>query len=459
MRIFILNKPKRTILNILYIFSLLMMVISLIAAITLLLWREYPQHIAMIDKVAPSFYRLTTKHIYKKAKKSTSEQEKYKNFSLLIERLDDHINNLNSNYTHYNEAVRFVINYYINNNELQKALVLSEKVEKKFPYDFYVKFKHSKVLALIDKNKAKTYLEQLYKKHSDIREVKKNLHSFLFKNGFINEAILMNKEVKPTKFSPNFTSYFIDGNQKYFNEKQKLRLNSDFIETQDGRNYSIAFQRDFTKFKGIRLDFDGFQVDEHQFKLLSMILRTDKKEYKDIKIKRLNDITKIHDNNYAISGPDPFIVLFHPDDLESYKGVVNLNTSIALRKPGLMDKLTKNYEWQIFYSQSLAFSESQSKRFGLSFEPNNVLKADLNFDHSEKTKFIRFDLPSFDGLKIKSINVLVNNSSKISEREINKMHAIIKNKQGYAVIGRDPFIIYKLSSEETINRLLVRIQL
>lgn len=110
-----------------------MMVISLIAAITLLLWREYPQHIAMIDKVAPSFYRLTTKYIYKKAKKSTSEQEKYKNFSLLIERLDDHINNLNSNYTHYNEAVRFVINYYIKNNELQKALVLSERVEKKIP--------------------------------------------------------------------------------------------------------------------------------------------------------------------------------------------------------------------------------------------------------------------------------------------------------------------------------------
>ena len=65
---------------------------------------------------------------------------------------------------------------------------------------------------------------------------------------------------------------------------------------------------------------------------------------------------------------------------ESYTGVVDLNASIALRKPvGIMDKLTKNYEWQFFYSQSLAFSESQSKRFGLSFEPNNVLKADLKF--------------------------------------------------------------------------------
>ena len=58
----------------------------------------------------------------------------------------------------------------------------------------------------------------------------------------------------------------------------------------------------------------------------------------------------------------------------------------------------------------------------------------------KRPNLLRLDLPSFDGLKIKSINVLVNDSSKLSEREVNQMHAIIKTNQGYAVIGRDPYL-------------------
>ena len=43
--------------------------------------------------------------------------------------------------------------------------------------------------------------------------------------------------------------------------------------------------------------------------------------------------------------------------------------------------------------------------------------------------------------------------------EINAMHAIIKNKEGYMINGNDPYIVYELSDEEVINKISVRVEL
>ncbi|MDC0108601.1 hypothetical protein OAI35_02745 [Paracoccaceae bacterium] len=113
MKLFISTKPKKTISNILFIFSLLTLVINLVAIATVFLWREYPQHIKMIDQSIPGFYGYKIKNIYKKAKSSPSEQEKYNNYTLLYNELDGNVTNTSGYYKYYIKAVKYKTEYLI----------------------------------------------------------------------------------------------------------------------------------------------------------------------------------------------------------------------------------------------------------------------------------------------------------------------------------------------------------
>ena len=206
MRIIFLKQPKKTLLNVLHIFSLLMLVTSLIAIATIFIWREYPQLVSVVDKSIPDFYGKNIEGLYKKAKESPSDIERYKNFSQLYEELYD-VTSVNKYYKYRREAGQFLTDYYASENQLQKALELTERWKDDYPYDFLAKFQYSKVLAQIDKNEAKLYLEKLYTKHTDIPEVHSALQSFLIKNGYINEAILMGDAVSLRK--NNARSFFM----------------------------------------------------------------------------------------------------------------------------------------------------------------------------------------------------------------------------------------------------------
>ena len=210
----------------------------------------------------------------------------------------------------------------------------------------------------------------------------------------------------------------------------------------------------------MRIDLDGLKVGQ-QFEVLSMILDTKEKEYRDIQIKSLNHIKSNHNNAYQVSGVDPYLILSLPGELQGYGGNVDLLASIVVHKAlgAVKELLIKNKEWQFFYSQSRVFKESQSQSLSLSYVSEKLLKADLPIKYTEKSNYIRVDLPSFDGLKIKSISILVNGVIAVGAGEINAMHAIIKNKEGYMINGNDPYIVYELSDEEVINKISVRVEL
>jgi hypothetical protein len=457
MKLFITNKPRKTIVNVVYVFSLLMLMISIVAVITVFMWREYPRQIAVIDKSIPNFYGNKIEELYKKAKESPTDLERYKIFTQLYEELHD-ISSLNKYYKYRRKAGVFLVDYYVKSNQLERALKLTKRWKDDYPYDFLAKFQYSKILTLVDKNKAKTYLEQLYEKYNDIHEVSSALQSFLIENGFIGEAFLMESKIASMNNNAIFKVYFIDGKQRVFSEKQTKNITSESIKVQSGRKYSLAFRRDYKILKGIRLDIDGLKTG-NQFKMLNMILIAKGKEYKNIKIKSLNHIKRKSNNKYIISGIDPFLVLSIPDNLQYSTGSIDLLASLVVHKDlGVKRLLIRNKEWQFFYSQSLVFKESQSQGLLFSFKGDNALEADLIFKHTEKSNHIRVDLPSFNNLKIKNISVLVNGITIVGEGEINAIHSIIKNKEGYMVNGSDPYIVYELSDEEVINEISVRVE-
>ena len=442
MKIIFFKQPKKTILNILYVYSLLMLGITLVAIVTVFMWMEYPHKIPMIERHIPNYHENKIEDLYKKAKKSSSELEQYKNFTLLYEELNYGITSLHKYYRHHSEAGEYIVDYLIRNNQLQKA----------------IKFQYGKVLALVDKNEAKEYFEKLYKRHGDIREVYTALQYFLVKNGFINEAILLENERTLRMDNILFSVYFIDGNKNAFSGKQTRRVASENVETQSGKKHSIVFRRDYKKFKGIRLDIDSLESGR-QFEILDIILIAKGKKYQNIKIKHLNHIKTNPSNRYVISGVDPYLILSIPDDLKHSTGGVDLLASVMIYKDlGVKRLLINNKEWQFFHSQSQHFKQGQSQKLLFSFMDDNVIEADLMFTHADKSRHIRVDLPSFHNLKIKSINVLVNGATIVGRDEVSFMHAIIKNKKGYMVNGDDPYIVYRLSDKEVINKISVRVE-
>ncbi len=105
MKIFIFTKPKQTIINILFVIGLISLLISFLAIGTVVVWKYYPKTVDKIDKMIPDFYGDNIKELYKKAKKSKQDKERFKYFSKLYNELEN-ISTLNKYYTYRQESAK-----------------------------------------------------------------------------------------------------------------------------------------------------------------------------------------------------------------------------------------------------------------------------------------------------------------------------------------------------------------
>ena len=458
MTIFVFNQPKKTTLSILHIFSILMLLISVLAIITVVLWREYPQHITVIDKYIPDFYGDKINRTYKNAEESPTDILKYKYYYDLYTSLKG-ITVLNKYYNYKQKSIKFLIAYHIRSNQLQQAINLSEKWQKDYPYDFLAKFQYAEVLALGDMKKAKEYLGQLHEKYPSIDNISNTFYYFLLKNGFINEAIILeNERTIKKRDNATFKVYFIDGPSSVFAAKQSAIADSESIGSQAEAEYSIVFNHKFNLLKGIRFDLDGLAIGQ-KFKLSRFALNTKEEKYKDVQIKGLNHIKKYSSNNYEITGEDPHIVFSLPAQLEKYSGNVNLLASIVVENESAKALLAENKEWQFFYSQSGSFTEEKSKKLSFSFLNNEVMATKLEIENAVLIQRIRVNFPSMKGLRVKNINILLNGVEKVRAADIKNMHSIKYDKSFYIINGEEPYIVFDTNMKESLKKVSIRIEI
>jgi len=170
MQFFIKNKPKKTILNILYLLGIISILINILAISIFSLWRYYPNFISKIDRLTPVYYVYKIKGLQWICNNSPSDKLTYFFKRQLYEELKD-ISILHKFYAVRQEITNYLIDYNIKNKNIEQALKIAKDWEKRYPYDFLGKFKYIDVLYLVDVNQSFNYYKKLYKEHSDIKEV------------------------------------------------------------------------------------------------------------------------------------------------------------------------------------------------------------------------------------------------------------------------------------------------
>ncbi len=447
MKIFIFKKPKQTILNILYMVTGVSLFISILAVGIVILWKEYPQTVSKIDKMIPDFYGDNIKSLYKKAKNVKDEKEIFQYFSKLHNELKD-ISTLNKYYSYKSETIQYLIDYYTRIKKLDKAIRIATKWKNTHPYDFNAKFKYLDVLNINNKHEAKKYIDKLYNRYPDIQEVVSRKISFLVENGNINEAVLIESKNRKRKIdNTSFKVFFIDQPQTIFTANQSTTFSKD-IFTKKNNKYSFIFKRKFKSLKGIRFDIDSLAVGS-KIRKLDVKMLLDDKSY-NISIKSLNQIKKLDNNSYEIDGEDPYFVFNLENELVDFNGKAKIVFSIVIEESSILNIISNKVEWQLFYSNSIIFTEKKSKYLSLKVV-NNTLKDRFEFDKNKNIHYIRFDIPSIKELKVKNINILLNNSDLIDKKNIKSLHSISSTKDGYVVTGNDPYIVFKINNTNIKN--------
>ena len=178
MRIFFKNKPKKTVLNILYILGIISIFINILVLFTFILWRDYPNIVSKIDRVTPVYYVYKIKGLEFISNNSPFDKLTYFFKSQLYEELKE-ISILHKYYDVRQKTAIYLIDYNIKSKNLKKALKIAKDWETQYPYDFSGKFKYIEVLHLVDTNQSLQYYKNLYSKYSDIEEVEDGYKRYL----------------------------------------------------------------------------------------------------------------------------------------------------------------------------------------------------------------------------------------------------------------------------------------
>jgi len=178
MKIFIKNKPKKTVLNMLYILGIMGILINILALSTFVLWIDYPNTVSKIDRAIPIYYVYKVKALQLISKKSPSNGLRYF-FKIQLYKELKEISILHKYYNLRQEVAVYLIDYNIKNKNLEKALEIAEDWERRYPYDFFGKSKYIEVLYLVDRDKLNRYYKKLYHRYGDIKEIEDGYKLYL----------------------------------------------------------------------------------------------------------------------------------------------------------------------------------------------------------------------------------------------------------------------------------------
>lgn len=448
MKIFIFNRPKQTIINILFIIGILSLFINILAIGTFVLWKYYPQTVAKIDKMIPDFYGDKIKRLHKNALEAKTEGEKLLYYTKLYNELKD-ISTLNKYYHIRQKSAKWLVKYYIKQKKLSKALSIAKYWEKNYPYDFNAKFIYLDTLSLKDNVLALNYIEKIYKMYPDILEAKDKYIEYLLKQKMYNKALKISLNSNIVQNEVKFQVYYID-NANSFSEKQSVKLYENGYTIKD-RLYDFRFNKRFIKLKGIRIDIDSVS-NRTVVSNVNLTINGMKAD-----IKNTNQLMKLSSNKYKIIGTDPYFVFKLPKQLQNYNGNVTIEFSCKIKKENtVIKKILKNTEWQLFFDKGNGFNEQNSVHFKLSKKNNIIMTQNrVNFKNISN---IRLDFPSLKGLKIYDFRIVFDNGDTYTKKDISSLNAIKKEKGYLFVENIDPYVTIRLKKQTNIKNIKIEIE-
>lgn len=451
------HRPKRAILNIILFLGLILFIFSCVAIFTVVIWKENPKVINYIDKKIPDIYGERISNMHKRVVDSKGVDDKLQANMNLYSELEN-VSTLNKYYSHRQNSVSELIDYYAKNNSLEKSVNLANKWMMDYPNDFTAKFKYASTLALMNKESAKNFYEALYLEHNKVPNVVFNFEKFLSSHGYTKRANEIGAILESTEFNKgrgvSLSLFYIDNQHEVFNKYQQITRKADKIYKS---SYVFSFNMKFKRLKGLRFDLNRLDVDTVLFNPKVKIIFGDK-VLNDIKIKPVHDIDNLGDNGYMITGKDPYFHIKLPKSVNNYSGDMSVEVTIDVGRSSSLDaNILKSPEWKFFYKNKNAFNESHS--FHVALIKNNNSYKYKNENLNEMVSSVRLDLPSKTGFKVYQLEMIINNGIKVDKNNISRKHMVQKNDGLYIVIGKDPYIVFMLDKPVLMNKLNIELML
>lgn len=453
MKIFIFNKPKKTILNLLFFLSILSIFITLVAFTAVFVWKYHPSLIEKLDKRIPNIYANEVMSLYKKAMKSKNNDIKYKYYLQLYDKLKD-ITFMEKFFDYKQSTNIFLIDYYLSHNNIEDAYEISEYWQKENPYNYNAKFYHIKVLDLYDKDLAVQYFNTLYKQHFDIKVVTEKYIEFSM-NHFGMNSILNVDKLFSVNNNFNFRFFYTDnGNKEYENVIPKYiknhKNNKDY--------YKITLEREFLNLKQLRFDIDGNTMNKNIYDL-NISIRKNNITYTELNITTLHSLQKTSKSSYIITGPDPYATIVLPNGVQDSSGAYQI--TISFNTPNKIDifknLLAQSDNWKIYFDIGQGYSTTNSKQIKMNYLNETIFTTIENINLS--TQALKLALPSIRDLNIKHIEIKINNDFVFTEQNISEMYGIEKNLYKLEVTKNKPYISLHFKNKIIIHTLDIKITL
>jgi len=449
------NRPKKIILNIILSISALFFVLTLSALFVFLLWQNAPTAVAYIDKNIPDSYGNKMSSLYSKAVNSKDEYKQYQAYLNLYGQLKE-VGTLHRFYNYRQEALSALIEYYASNNMLVRAVELANTWRIEYPNDFIAKFKYVDTLALHDKEAAKKYYESLYARHKKIPQVIIRFEKFLSMHGYVDRANALKDIIDSSDISRigGATLYYVDGKYMSFNEHQKI---TGYANKNYKSNYVFSFRMKFNDLRKMRFDLNGVDVGTLMYNPKAKI-SIGERSLDNVKVNPANDIGLRGDVEFIVEGNDPYFYIELPEDMRGFSGDMRIDIQVDLGRSSLVDeKIIGSPEWKFFYKNENNFNEADSLRVVLVKENNGYeySVAALN----KRVSSVRLDLPSKNGLNVHKLEIVLNHIHKLDNDDVYRMHMVGIIDGHYKVLGKDPYIIYKLNDVVLIDELHIKLML
>ncbi|MCU7835173.1 MAG: hypothetical protein KZQ83_07935 [gamma proteobacterium symbiont of Taylorina sp.] len=452
MSFFSFEKPKKTILNLLFFTGIVSFIISVLAIFTFVIWGYSPAIVMKVDKVIPDFYGSHIKSLYKKAKKSKDISQQYERYLKLYEALEN-VSILNKYYSRRQDSAEFLIHYYLKNEQVDEAMLIAEKWQDNYPYDFTGKFIYAKVLSLTDKDKALKYFSELYNKHKDIHDVRNAFVQFLMDEKYYNRAI---QEVGYNqKLFQQYTSFqvFYNDNNAAFSQKQSLRYKN-IKAHENNQSYEISFSRKFKKFKALRLDIDkipdGSQVTELKVLVNGFNLS------QSLDVLNMHSIRKYDKDVYFLDGADPYFKFALSDKIKNISAKLDIHFSLKVQAHSPIKKIIQHPGWQLVFGKGgIDFDKNESYHPKLKKMANRyVASNDLD---KKSVKQIRFSFPGLLNLRVQDIKITLNNEDLVSKDNISLLHDIKRDSGQLIITGSEPYVVLEVMKAADIKNISVEI--
>ena len=431
MKIINFKKPKKTIINILIVISVISIIINLLALASYTLWSISPKTVSKIDSNIPDYYSEDINKLYSNFKNPKNKEEKIKYAHSLYEELKD-ISTLNKFYKYRQEVSKFLINYY-KKSDISQSAIISKKWEQEHPHDFDAKFIYFDILTKTDSNETLNYIESLYTNYPDIKKVKTTFIDYLIDTKRYNKALYVEFENNDMFLDDiRFQIFYLD-DTKNFSEQQSV----DFRKPVYDDIYHISFNKTFKSLNGIRVDIDSLMNGSivSNVKLSINNIVTD--------ISSINHLKKLQNDKYEIIGNDPFFIFDIPKELKNYSGDVKIDFFSNIEKS---DKVTSTIlnNWKLLLDKNTL--DIRLKKEDSSF----VFVDDSNYTNISDIKLL---LPPLEGLKIDNLYLKINDTL-YNLKEIQGISDINKT---LVVSNKTPSIVIDTKEKIDINKISLKI--